>query len=205
MDFEQITNIFHQREPKMIRNNDRRYAILLPLIERDNELHVLFEVRAPHLKRQPNEICFPGGKIENSDLSEAYAAVRETSEELGIKPRNIIDVFPLDYVISDIAIFPFIGKILYPEQIIVNTEEVAEIFTVPLSYLMEAPVTIHTINLKPEPAPDFPYDLIPGGKNYPWGSRKLVEPFYQYEDRVIWGLTARILHHFLETIKKNSQ
>ncbi len=204
MNFEQITDIFQQRKPTILRNHKHaQYAILLPLIEKDNGLHVLFEVRSHQLRRQPNEICFPGGRIEETDKTKAAAAIRETAEELGIDANQISGVSPLDYIISDISIYPFVGKLLFPEQIHINANEVAEIFTVPLSFFLETPATIHTVKLKPEPAADFPYDLIPGGKNYRWRSRKLEEPFYQYEDRVIWGLTAKVLSNFLETIAAN--
>ncbi|NEU34154.1 CoA pyrophosphatase, partial [bacterium LRH843] len=59
-----------------------QFAVLVPLVQKQDELHVLFEVRAHHLRRQPGEICFPGGKIEPNDSTPQDAAVRETTEEL---------------------------------------------------------------------------------------------------------------------------
>ena len=63
------------------------YAVLLPLIEVNGELHILYEVRASHIS-QPGDVAFPGGKIEPGETS-AEAALRETEEELGIPANNI--------------------------------------------------------------------------------------------------------------------
>ena len=52
-----------------------------------------------------------------------------------------------------------------------------------------------------KPDPDFPYELIPGGRDYPWRTRKFPEHFYRYQDRVIWGLTASVLAHFIDLLK----
>ena len=202
MDFKQISKVLAQREPKILNKNEQRqYAILLPLIAKNNELHLLFQVRSSKLKSQPNDICFPGGKIEPTDPSRAAAAIRETSEELGLDPQTIGNVYPLDYIVGEMNLYPFVGQILAPEQIKLNEAEVAEIFTVPLAYLLKAEPVIHYVDLIPTPAADFPFELIAGGKNYEWRPRKMIEPFYQYEDRVIWGLTAQILYHFLAVIR----
>ena len=73
---------------------------MLPLIEINNETHVLFEVRSLNLRRQPGEICFPGGKIEQDDVDQRQCAIRETSEELGIHESDIENVIPLDYMLN---------------------------------------------------------------------------------------------------------
>ncbi|NLN49979.1 MAG: NUDIX domain-containing protein, partial [Clostridiales bacterium] len=69
--------------------SDKNYyvtsSILIPLVKNGNDISILFEVRSNSLKKQPNEICFPGGRIEN-DESELSAAIRETSEELCLDP-----------------------------------------------------------------------------------------------------------------------
>jgi len=176
-----------------------QFAILVPLIEKEGELHVLFEVRSADLRRQPGEICFPGGRVEKDDPDEAYTAIRETTEELGIDASAIIATAPLDYMVSPFGtvIHPFVGVIndipLKP-----NASEVGEIFTVPLSYFKEQKPDIHNVTFKVEPGKDFPFHHIIGGEDYEWQARHMEEYFYYYEDRVIWGLTARILAHFLE-------
>jgi len=201
--FEEIISVFRERPAsRMEKMPKKKYAILIPLVEKKDSLQLVFQIRASHLKKQPGDICFPGGKVEVIDPSHMAAAVRETSEELGIHPDTITDVYPLDYMIDTVAIYPFVGKLEQPDTIQVNSDEVAEVFTVPLSFFLENPPATHYVKLTPQPADDFPYHLIEGGKDYKWYDRKLDIPFYQYEDKVIWGLTARILQQFIETLKK---
>lgn len=183
-----------------------KFAVLLPLIEKENEVHVLFEVRAETLRRQPGEICFPGGKIDKSDRDAEHSAVRETSEELGISEESIKDVFPLDYMVSAFGtiIYPFVGTIRKPENIRPNVAEVGEVFTVPLSFFKEHKPERYKINFQVQPEEGFPYDLIVGGENYNWQIRGMDEYFYDYNGRVIWGLTARVLTHFINLIELNT-
>lgn len=179
-----------------------KYAVLLPLIQKDEEWHVLFEVRSSKLRRQPGEVCFPGGRMDLTDENEQHTAVRETSEELGISGKSIRKITPLDYMISPFGtiIYPFVGLIESEEEIRPNPSEVDRIFTVPLSFLKGYQPEIFQVEFKVMPEKDFPLNQIPGGENYNWQTRKMDECFYFYEDKVIWGLTARILKHFVELI-----
>ncbi|WP_047980360.1 NUDIX hydrolase [Ornithinibacillus contaminans] len=182
----------------------KRSAVLIPLVEIDGETHILFEVRSMQLRRQPGDICFPGGRIEADDPTTQACAVRETAEELGISEGSIQDVIPIDYVVSDMGriIYPFVGKIPDLDQITPSTMEVEEIFTVPLSYLQQTTPEVYRVNFKVSPEENFPFHLIVGGENYNWQMRHIEELFYLYEDRVIWGLTAKILQHFLHLIER---
>jgi peroxisomal coenzyme A diphosphatase NUDT7 len=180
-----------------------KYAVMVPLIEKDDGIHVLFEVRSLELRRQPGEICFPGGRIDAVDKDEKSAAIRETAEELGIDNKNIINVFPLDFMISPFGmmIYPYVGLISNPENIQPNPTEVGEIFTVPLSYFINTEPKIYHVNFKVEPEENFPFNLVIGGENYNWRTRAIDEYFYIYEEKVIWGLTATILAHFIELLR----
>ncbi|MBU8880136.1 CoA pyrophosphatase [Bacillus sp. FJAT-29790] len=177
-----------------------KYAVLLPLVHIKGEIHVLFEVRSFQLRRQPGEICFPGGRIDKSDKDAQHTAVRETSEELGISENSITNISPLDYMISPFGtmIFPYVGFIETTDEIRPNPAEVAEVFTVPLSFFKDIKPKVFQVNFKVEPERDFPFKHIPGGENYNWQARKMEEYFFYYEDKVIWGLTAKILQHFIE-------
>jgi peroxisomal coenzyme A diphosphatase NUDT7 len=179
----------------------RKYAVLLPLIEVENETHILFEVRSMNLRRQPGEICFPGGKIEQEE-SQKQCAIRETSEELGIIESHISDVIPLDFMLNaaNNIIYPFVGRIKNPEEIKPNKSEVGEIFTVPLSFFQRTKPDIFKIHFQIVPEEGFPFDLITDGENYKWQTRHMDEHFYQYNGKVIWGLTAKILIHFLSLL-----
>ncbi len=181
----------------------QKYAVLLPLIEINHETHVLFEVRSMKLRRQPGEICFPGGRIEKTDRDQSHCAIRETSEELGIKEEEIENVMPLDYMVnvSSNIIYPFVGTIKHHENIRPNELEVGEVFTVPLTYFLNTEPEVHKIHFKVMPEETFPFDLLLGGENYKWQVRHIDEYFYNYNGKVIWGLTARILVHFLSILK----
>lgn len=183
--------------------NYSKYAVLLPLVRKEDGIHVLFEVRSLELRRQPGEICFPGGRIDSVDTDEREAAIRETMEELGIRREDITNVFALDYLISPFGmiVYPYAGLINRPERIIPSASEVGEIFTVPLTFFMETEPKVYHVNFKAEPEEDFPLDLLVGGENYNWRTRKMDESFYIFENRVIWGLTARILTHFTEILR----
>ncbi len=182
----------------------RKSAVLIPLIEVEGETHILFEVRSMALRSQPGDICFPGGRIDKEDESPRDCAIRETSEELGILKTGIQDVTPLDYVVSDFGriIYPYIGTITKEHDITPNPSEVAQVFTVPLAYFLHTSPEIYKVKLNVVPEADFPFDSIVGGENYNWQLRHIDEFFYRYEDKVIWGLTAKILHHFITVVQQ---
>ncbi|MEH7416637.1 CoA pyrophosphatase [Neobacillus drentensis] len=203
MDLDSVLNKLNGHTPKIL-GSERfsKYAVLLPLLQKEDGIHVLFEVRSLELRRQPGEICFPGGRIDAQDINEQDAAIRETVEELGINNLDITDVFPLDYMISPFGmiLYPYVGYIKNPEKIQPSPAEVGEIFTVPLSFLIHNKPEIYRVSLKAEPEENFPFELIPGGENYNWRARGMDEYFYRYGGKTIWGLTARILAHFIELI-----
>ncbi|GAX90358.1 NUDIX hydrolase [Effusibacillus lacus] len=186
--------------------NMHRFSVLLPLVERDGEVSVLFEERAHHLNRQPGEICFPGGRIDPEDSNELAAAIRETCEELGLEPDQIQPLGSLDYMVTPfLIVHPFVGWIADYRKIRPNPDEVSSVFCVPLEVLRNSKPEVHTVDLKVMPPDDFPFQLIQGGRNYKWRSGKIPQFFYFHGDRIIWGMTARILHHFLEVIKNEDE
>ncbi|WP_085993913.1 NUDIX hydrolase [Oceanobacillus senegalensis] len=192
------------RTPSILgEENYFKSAVLLPLVEIENKTHVLFEVRSIKLRTQPGDICFPGGRIDNEDKTPKHCAIRETSEELGIGETDIENVIPLDYVATDMGrmIYPYVGYIKHPEAIVPNEDEVGEVFTIPLDYLIQTVPEVYKVHFKVVPEDNFPFDLISGGENYEWQMRHINELFYKYEDRAVWGLTAKILNHFLTLIK----
>ncbi|WP_066295130.1 NUDIX hydrolase [Bacillus sp. FJAT-29937] len=206
MDLQKIVNKLKNRTPSILGSEEfSKYAILIPLIQMEDDIHLLFEVRSLQLRRQPGEVCFPGGRVDRMDRDEKHTAIRETSEELGIREDHIHHVFPLDYMISPFGtiIYPYVGHISNPEMININRSEVKETFTVPLSYLKKTEPETFQIRFRVEPEKDFPFNQIIGGEKYDWQTRKMDECFYYYEDKVIWGLTARILKHFIEILNRD--
>lgn len=194
----------HKRSAKIL--DHRRHfktAVILPLIRQGDEFVVLFEKRSMNLTNQPGEICFPGGRCEPEDGGARNTAIRETCEELGLTPADLEVLAELDIMVSPfgILIIPFLAIIDNPENMSPNPDEVEKVFCVPLKYLMENKPLRHQMNLSVSFPDDFPLELIPQGKNYPFRQGILPQYFYIWEGEVIWGLTARILHHFIEMIK----
>ncbi|MEC1696943.1 NUDIX hydrolase [Schinkia azotoformans] len=198
-----IQKVTNNRPHVLGHKHFQSYSVLLPLIKINDDIHIIFEKRAEHLRRQPGEICFPGGRIEKGQEDSQTAALREATEELRITEEDINLVGPLDFFVSssDSIIYPFVGWIEKEfAEISPNPDEVSEIFTVPVSFLLNTEPKIYQIHYKIEPEDNFPYHLIPDGKDYNWRPRNMKEYFYCYEDKVIWGMTARMLNEFLENI-----
>ncbi len=183
--------------------NSIKTAVMVPLVLEDKGWSVLFEKRAKTLRRQAGEICFPGGHVELADPDEQYTALRESSEELGISRSEIEILGTLDIFIasSTLMVSPYVG-IIPKEKVHPNPAEVEQVFTVTLSKLLNYHPKVYDISLVASPPPDFPYHLIPGGKAYPFRQEHRRQWFYEVDGWVIWGLTARILTHFLDVVKQ---
>lgn len=204
MKLEQIYNKLNEKNTNQQAEKIRSYGILIPLVEIDHEVHVLFEVRSMKLRSQPGEICFPGGRMEEYDQSPEEAAVRETSEELGITKDLIKNVLPLQVLRqpwSNRILYPAVGTITKPEKIKPNEDEVQEIFTVPLNHLLEQKPEVFKLEYKIASDSNFPFHLIRGAENYRSKTLSLHEDFYFYKDYAIWGLTAKILRNFLDIVR----
>ena len=138
MKLEDISEVFKGYEPKPIEVKNS-YSVLIPLIEVENEIHLLYEVRSKELRNQPGEISFPGGKIEDGE-NPVEAAIRETSEELCITKDRVEVISEGDYLVNPYhaIIYSTIGKLnLDATKISPSGDEVDSIFCVPLSYFLE--------------------------------------------------------------------
>ena len=182
-----------------------RSAVLIPLVEMDGEWHILFEVRASTMRKQPGDISFPGGRIDSTDPNPLAAALRETHEELGVDPKTVTLVQKLSpYIASTtFVVHPFVAIIDY-DQIIhsYNKDEVEEVFTIPIKWLLNYEPYMHLVSVEPRPSADFPYEKIVNGAGYQWRGGSIEQWFYDYDKYTIWGLTARILKHFIEVLKE---
>jgi len=179
----------------------KRAAVLLPLVYRNGEPNILFEVRAKDLVIQPGEVCFPGGGVEG-DETPLEAAVRETMEELLVRKEQIriiglMDVFtgPRGQEVS-----AFVGALDDYEGGF-STDEVDSVIITPLKWFMEHPAVYYRTVRTVVPGEDFPFGLVPGGRNYHWGKEKHLVPFYPGTDPVLWGMTARLTDLFMKILK----
>ena len=129
--------------------------------------------------------------------------LRETQEELGVDPETVTHVRQLSPYIASPAfvVYPFMAIIDY-SQIIdsYNKEEVEEVFTIPVKWLLNYEPYMHLVSVEPTPSPDFPFEKIMNGAQYQWRTQSIEEWFFDYGKYTIWGLTARILKHFIETL-----
>lgn len=198
-----IKQIFSERTPGTV-GVHKYYSILVPLIEKDGELHVLYEVRAAHMKRQPGEVCFPGGQLEENETIE-QCAVRETAEELGLEPEAITVLAQMDtvYTYSNFTMYSFLGTIEYKELLnaVWNSDEVQDTFLVPIEEVVQKEPLVYRLDVKPIVGDDFPYNKIGMGKTYQWRTGVSEVPIYQFGNRIVWGLTGRITKKFAEVLR----
>lgn len=205
LDICKISKVFAERRTNPILKM-RYYAILALLTEKNGELCFVLNKRAANV-RQPGDICFPGGHKEK-DESLKDTALRETCEELGVPQERIRILGKSDYMttIYHGIIQPYLGFVDYCQlrSSRPNPDEVAQIFTVPVSYFLKTPPEIHNLVWEVGISDTFPYDRIQGGKAYPFGKSKIPELFYEYKGHHIWGLTAQVIQNICTTLEANN-
>lgn len=153
-------------------------AVLIPFLIRDGAYHVLYEIRAAKLRSQPGEICFPGGRIEAGE-NPMETAIREATEELCIDRNKIEIVGALDDTIGPgaVPLFTYIG-VLHDYEGTWSRAEVDKIFSLPLDWILTHDPDIYKIRLERQMPEDFPYEYVPGGRNYRWREQAYSVPFY---------------------------
>jgi 8-oxo-dGTP pyrophosphatase MutT (NUDIX family) len=162
----------------------RESAVLLALYERDDAVQVLFIKRTDRVGLHKGEIGFPGGRIEPDDRDALTAALREAEEEVGIPPEAVTPLGALprvETIVTNMIIFPFVGRLDAPPLLIPSEFEVAETIEVPLPTLLD-PATYHEEDW-----------IIRGVK------RRIF--VYRHGPYDIWGATGRIVQEFLARLE----
>jgi 8-oxo-dGTP pyrophosphatase MutT (NUDIX family) len=152
---------------------------VIPVYRRNGDPHLLFTRRSDKLSTHRGEISFPGGGRAPEDKTLAETALRETHEELGIKPETVRLVGAFDAVLSihGFCVTPYVGEIPSPPVPQVNFDEVAEVIEVNVMRLLNE--KIHRV----EPRMRL---------------GQLVNiHYYEYDDHLIWGMTGRIVNDLL--------
>ncbi|ACQ69001.1 MAG: NUDIX hydrolase [Exiguobacterium sp.] len=195
---EQIRDSFTMDE-----DYEQTAAVLIPLVQIDQEWHVVFEVRAHTMRQQPGEISFPGGRLEKGETP-VEAAIRETCEELEISADKVEVVGKLRPLATPHRqlIYPFVG-ILSEVPSVEGTDEVDHLFTVPISTLLMIDPFHGEMEWTMSPDQNIPLDRLANAKAYKKRVIKMKEPFYEHEDYIIWGLTGKFLTQFIKRIKEN--
>ncbi len=200
MELEKLRAALAGREPGLM-DAVRRYAVLVPLVRGTDGLSLLYEVRARGLRRQPGEVCFPGGAMEPGEGPE-QCALRETWEELGISREKIQILGRLDFIAhrAGFILYPVLGLLDGDAQIEANPAEVEEHFLAPLARLLEAEPWTYSFPLLPAPEEDFPYGLLGLSPDYRWQPGREEFPVYLWQGHAVWGMTGRITRRLLELI-----
>jgi 8-oxo-dGTP pyrophosphatase MutT (NUDIX family) len=158
-------------------------AVLLPLFQKDGHYHLVFTKRTETVNYHKGQISFPGGRLHREDRSLQETAVRESWEEIGLRPEDVEILGELDDIATyttNFVISPYVAAIPYPYRFKANPAEVQEIIEVPLYVLQDKG------NFEEE---EFDLDGMP-----------TPQYFYHCGDRVIYGATARIVKQFLEVV-----
>lgn len=203
MSLEKLSRVLRERQPGLM-DATGRYAVLVPLVERKGRWHLLYEVRAERMHRQPGEVCFPGGRMEGKE-SPAVCALRETWEELSI-PQSAVQILgQLDFIVhrANFVLYPVLGRVdeRAVEKMRPNPAEVGETFLVPMDKLLTNPPLEYSYELHPHTDDRFPYELIGISRDYRWQPGGETVPVYPWKGRAIWGLTGRITRHLVELWK----
>lgn len=145
-------------------------AVLVPVVLRQPQLQVLFTRRADHLARHAGQVSFPGGRLNDEAEAAVDAALRETEEEIGLKRDHVEILAELDSYETGTGfrIQPFIGLVREGFELNVDAEEVAEVFEVPLSFLMDS--RNHETHSGVWQGAERRYYAIPFGRHYIWGA-----------------------------------
>lgn len=169
-----------RREPLFTDRSPAHAAVLLPLVMR-SELTLLLTLRTEHLSTHSGQVALPGGKLDEGDVDATAAALRETHEEIGLSPEHIEVIGALPEYITGTAfiVTPVVGLVSPDIQLKPNPQEVAEVFEVPLSFLMN-------------PAHHRRHRLQFQGHEREWYSMPFDDGPHE---RFIWGATAGMLRN----------
>ena len=164
----------------------RPASVLVPIVQRQEELKVLFTRRTVHLKSHSGQISFPGGRAEPHDASPEATALREAQEEIGLEPRHVEILGKLsDYhTRTDFRVTPVVGLVASHFELRLDAHEVDEVFEVPLSFLLDP--AHHERHWREFQGRRVTYYAIP------------------YRDYYIWGATAGMLVNFYRFLAQSA-
>jgi 8-oxo-dGTP pyrophosphatase MutT (NUDIX family) len=183
-----IRSILIQRVPVIVPPDPtrRQAAVLVPLFKNTTDYHLVFTKRTETVRYHKGQVSFPGGSFEPADGDLLTTALRESYEEVGLRPEHVSILGRLDDLATfstSFTISPFVGLIPYPYLFRPDPIEVAIVFDASLSALADPTVQRTYVRARDDGATIEDYEFHVNG-------------------HIIWGATARIIHHFLSIIRE---
>jgi len=150
-------------------------SVLIPLISHPQGLTVLFTQRTTHLRSHSGQVSFPGGRAEPGDASAEFTALRETEEEIGLRPSavEVLGRLPDYRTRTGYRVTPVVGLLTPPVAFRPDPNEVAEIFEVPLLFLLD--------------------ERNRQRRTREFQGQQVGYYVFEYGEKVIWGATAGML------------
>ena len=167
----------------------RPAAVLIPLTRIENRWHVIFTRRNNDLPEHSGQVAFPGGRADPGDSSPEETALRETYEEIGLKPSSVCLLGRMKsfLTITNYKVKPVVGSVPWPFPIRLARVEVSRVFTVPFEWLADP--SNHEVHQRSMPEPHPPIPVI---------------YFKPYDGEVLWGVSAYIMVNLLEILLGNN-
>ncbi len=179
-------------EPKFADRQPMQASVLVPIVMRDQPMVLLTE-RTTHMSTHSGQIAFPGGKVDEDDADAAATALREAQEEVGLDPAfvQVLGNLPTYVTGTSFIITPVVALVQPNFTMTPNTMEVADVFEVPLAFLMD-------------PANHRRHAFEWAGVRREWFSMPYMDDLgrtgepsaNQITERFIWGATAGMLRNF---------
>lgn len=187
VDFQQaketIQRVLKTYKPQQLSvNGSRQASVLIPVLNRDDHPHLIFTRRTELVEHHKGQISFPGGMHDQADASLLQTALRETDEEIGIRPGEVQVIGQLDdlFTVTNFLITPFVGILTASPSFRLSTDEVAEVLEVPLNLFLT----------------DEHFEI----KKWEYRGRHYDVYFYHFNDHVIWGATGFIVNRFIHVV-----
>jgi 8-oxo-dGTP pyrophosphatase MutT (NUDIX family) len=164
----------------------RTSAVMIVLFPEDELLKMVLIKRPSYQGVHSGQISFPGGKSETTDPDYIYTALRETEEEVGIKPDKIRLLGSLSRIYippSNFLVYPFVGYCAQPPSFRLDQKEVEKVILPPVDLLLNN-------------------DIIKEGSFKAGGPNGWLinAPYFEVENERIWGATAAILSELKELL-----